>query len=152
MAHALAETGRPLIPMTDPSPLILIVDDDRDTRDLYRIVLEAASCHVEEAGTLADAVRSAARRQPDLVLADWMLPDGDGLSLGRQLRGLPALHAVPLLAITGVTMTREELARAREAGFNRILEKPVTPATIVDTIRALLGPAASARPSTDPDH
>jgi two-component system phosphate regulon response regulator PhoB len=125
--------------MTDRGPLILVVDDDRDTRDLYRIVLETASCRVDEAGTLAEALRVAATQIPDLVLADWMLPDGDGLALGRQLRGHPKLVNVPLLAITGVSMTREELAVAREAGFSQVIEKPVTPSTIVDAIRALLG-------------
>ena len=125
--------------MNDRGPLILIVDDDRDTRDLYRIVLETASCQVDEAGTLAEALRVALARRPDLVLADWMLPDGDGLALGRQLRELPALGDVPLLAITGVSMTREELAVAREAGFNQVIEKPVTPSAIVDAIRTLLG-------------
>jgi CheY-like chemotaxis protein len=125
--------------MTDRGPLILIVDDDRDTRDLYRIVLETASCQVDEAGTLGEALKVALARRPDLVLADWMLPDGDGLALGRQLRELPALGDVPLLAITGVSMTREELAVAREAGFNQVIEKPVTPSAIVDAIRTLLG-------------
>jgi CheY-like chemotaxis protein len=125
--------------MSDRGPLILVVDDDPDTRDLYRIVLETASCRVDEAGTLADAVRAACASRPDLVLADWMLPDGDGLTLGRQLRAQPALGDVPLLAITGVSMTREELEVAREAGFQQVIEKPVTPSTIVDAIRELLG-------------
>ncbi|HXW05523.1 MAG TPA: response regulator [Vicinamibacterales bacterium] len=137
--------------MTDRLLRILIVDDDRDTRDLYRIVLETASCEVDEAGTLADALRAATNRLPDLVLADWMLPDGDGLALGRQLRRLPALGEVPLLAITGVTMTRDELAAAHQAGFNQVLEKPVTPAAILDAIRALLGVGGPFRPSS-PDH
>jgi CheY-like chemotaxis protein len=125
--------------MSDRGPLILIVDDDPDTRDLYRIVLETASCRVDEAGTLADAVRAASTTRPDLVLADWMLPDGDGLTLGRQLRAQPALGDVPLLAITGVSMTREELEVARAAGFQQVIEKPVTPSTIVEAIRELLG-------------
>lgn len=138
--------------MSDRPPLILIVDDDRDTRDLYRIVLESVSCGVDEAGTLAEAVRAAAGRRPDLVLADWRLPDGDGLALSRQLRGLPEFDRVPFLAVTGVSMTSEELTVAREAGFVLILEKPVTPTTIVDSIKALLESAAGRRASSDPDH
>ena len=126
-------------------PLVLVVDDDRDTRDLYRVVLETASYQVAEAATLADALRVAVASHPDVVLSDWLLPDGNGLTLSEQLRATPGVRPMPMLAITGVCMTSDELAVAQEAGYSRVLEKPVTPAAIVDGIRDLLQPT-SARP------
>jgi CheY-like chemotaxis protein len=132
-------------------PLVLVVDDDRDTRDLYRVVLETASYHVEEAATLAEAVHMAASRHPDVVLSDWLLPDGDGLALSEKLRALPTAHDTPLLAITGVCMTGDELTAARAAGYSRVLEKPVTPNAIVDGVREVLDPAAVRSAGCDSD-
>lgn len=126
-------------------PLVLVVDDDPDTRELYRVVLETGGYRVEEAATIADAVSIAVDRQPHIVVCDWLLPDGDGMALCHQLRSAESERRIPLLAITGMCLTREQLEAAQRAGYSEILEKPVTPTTIVHTIRVLLEPALARR-------
>ncbi len=105
--------------------LVLVVDDDRDTRELYKLVFEVAGYRVAEAESCAAALESAGRLHPDVVVTDWMLGDGDGLSLCRELRRHGRTRLIPVVAATGMTLSDEVRLRARQLGCETFLTKPL---------------------------
>ena len=107
------------------SPLVLVVDDDADTRELYRLVYESGDFRVAEATSVAEALASAASLRPDVVLTDWLLGDGDGFALCRGLRGAGHTRDIPVIAATGVTLSSDEIAQASELGCRAVLTKPI---------------------------
>ena len=132
--------------MTDSHhPLVLVVDDDADTRELYRMVLESVGYRVEDAAYVRDALAAAARAVPDLVMTDWLLPDGDGLDVCRELRGWRPTRRVPFIAVTGLSLDEAGKDRAREKGVDAILRKPVNPDDVLAAIRTALTIASERR-------
>ena len=119
------------------SPLILVVDDDRDTREMYRLMYESDDYRVAEATSVAEALASAATLRPDVVLTDWLLGDGDGFALCSGLRNAGHAH-IPVIAATGVTLTPEEIARATQLGCCAVLTKPVALEAMVKLTSATL--------------
>jgi DNA-binding response OmpR family regulator len=131
------------IPMTtDHHPLVLVVDDDLDTRELYRMVLESAGYRVEDAGQMNSALAVAARVRPDVVLTDWLLPDGDGFEVCRSLRANRLTCRVPVIAVTGVSLDDGAETNGRLDCFAAILRKPADPDDILAAIAAALTRAA----------
>lgn len=126
-------------------PLVLLVDDDRDTRDMYRLVLEMSSYRVADASSVKTAVQAATEFHPDVVVSDWLLPDGDGFSLLEALREIKPARDIPKLAVTGLSLDREAVARAAEFGCELVLTKPVSPSDLVSAIGRALAAAPDAR-------
>ena len=104
-------------------PLVLVADDDADTRLLFRTVLEIRGYSVVEAADGEETVRTAESARPDLILMDGSLPRLSGLDATRQIRELDHMGQVPIVFITGHAGTGF-LERAREAGCNEYLVKP----------------------------
>src|SRR5689334_9811962 len=95
---------------------ILLVEDEADTRDLVRTVLEMDGHEVIEAATAEESVSLARRQRPDLILMDVSLAGAfDGLEATRQLRADSAFDAVPIIALTAHAM-RGDRERALAAG------------------------------------
>jgi PAS domain S-box-containing protein len=113
------------------SPLILVVEDDLDTRRLYRLVYEASHCRVVEARSVAEALDSASHLRPDVIVTDWLLGDGDGFALCAGLRRRGRTRRIPVIAATGVSLLPHAIARARELGCGAVLTKPVPLDTLV---------------------
>src|SRR5688572_14532117 len=67
-------------------PVIVVVDDDRDTRELYRACFDMSGFVTAEASTGLDALTVVERLLPDILLTDLILPDIDGFSVARQLK------------------------------------------------------------------
>jgi CheY-like chemotaxis protein len=131
--------------MSSPArPLVLVVDDDRDTRELYRLVLEMADYRVLDAGSIADAVRLSRTEHPAIAIADWRLPDGNGFELADAVAGV--CRRTGLLAVTGVTLTPSEIDTARARGFQRVMQKPVLPDVLVQAIGEMLDVPSRAQP------
>jgi PAS domain S-box-containing protein len=105
--------------------LILVVDDDRDTRELYKLVFEVGGYRVAEAASVAEALHTAKHLSPNVVLTDWMLDDGDGFTLCTALRRAGRTRRVPIIGATGVTLDADEMARAQQLGCGTVLTKPV---------------------------
>ncbi len=131
-----------------PSGLVLIVDDDPEIVELLELVLGDAGYRTLTARSAAQGVEVVGRSgaAPDLVLADFNLPDGrDGLSMVAQLRGMRRTP-LPALVITGDVSTRTMQAIA-DAGCLQ-LSKPVTVPALLAKVAALIAPVA-ATPSGD---
>ncbi|HWI19409.1 MAG TPA: response regulator [Vicinamibacterales bacterium] len=127
---------------------ILIVDDYPDALDIWAIFLRARGYQVSTAGDGAEAIAQAQRLLPDLIVLDLELPFVSGFDVAKRLRSLPETQAIPLIAATGYSHTRQ-LENAREAGFDQIVIKPCDPDKLVEEIERLLQ-AAELTPVRQP--
>lgn len=110
--------------MSEDEARVLVVEDDKDFRDLLVAVLSRASYQVETAGDGFSALEKARRDRPDLILLDVMLPDLNGFDVCRQLRKLQHLRTVPILMLTAMGRIEDKL-KGIEAGADDYLTKPV---------------------------
>jgi CheY-like chemotaxis protein/anti-sigma regulatory factor (Ser/Thr protein kinase) len=117
---------------------ILLVDDEADSRDFLSQVLGAAGAHVMCAASCAEALDRFARSRPDVLLSDIGLPGEDGYSFIRQVRALDKERGgtIPALALTAYTRP-EDAARARDAGFDMHVPKPIEPLEVVGVVAQL---------------
>ncbi|MDE2490466.1 MAG: response regulator [Elusimicrobia bacterium] len=81
---------------------ILAVDDDASICDFYQQSLKLLGYDVEIAANARKAKEALARQKPDLILMDIMMPDQDGISLTRELRGDPKTSDVPIIVVSGL--------------------------------------------------
>lgn len=103
---------------------ILYVEDNPDNRLLIRRVLVSEGYAVEEAANAKEAFEKIHLSAPDLILMDINMPDIDGYTLTSQLRALPELNNVPIIALTANVM-KGDRERSLEAGCDGYLQKPV---------------------------
>ncbi|MEP6592552.1 MAG: response regulator [Acidobacteriota bacterium] len=118
--------------------LVLVVDDDLDTRELYTLVFEVAGFRVAAADSVGQALDAARCLHPDVILTDWRLGDGDGLTLCRELRRHGPTRLLPVVAATGMTLSLEVRAQARQAGCEAFLIKPLDVEELVRTTSAAI--------------
>jgi CheY-like chemotaxis protein len=124
--------------MTPSHRDILIVDDDRDARELFSIVLEDAGATVAIAEDGESGLRAALAWTPDLVVTDIAMPRMDGMHLIRQLRQRESTKRIPIVAVTGYDAADlPEVARL--AGCSEVVPKPCSPATLIDLINRHIG-------------
>lgn len=120
------------------SHLVLVVDDDADTRELYKLVFEVGGFRVAEADSFASALRAAHDLRPDLIVTDWMLGDGDGLMLCRGLRRHGSTRLIPVVAASGMSLSEPTRAQARAAGIESFLTKPIDMDVMLRTVTGAL--------------
>jgi CheY-like chemotaxis protein len=108
---------------------VLLVEDNVDVREMMRTALELAGHEVHEAGDGPSGLEAGLRLRPDVVVVDIGLPGVDGYEVARRLRAAPGGRDLYLLALTGYGQP-EDNRRARDAGFDAQLVKPVDPATL----------------------
>lgn len=128
--------------MSPPSePLVLVVDDYQDAREMYAEYLKASGFRVEEARTGVEAVAKAREIKPDCILMDLSLPGIDGWEATRQLKADRSTNHIPVVAITGHA---SELASrdARAAGCAAFVLKPALPDAVVAEVRKALSECA----------
>ena len=119
-------------------PLILVVDDTEDTRQLYAEVLEAAGYRVEQATNGQEALDMIAADKPAVVLMDLSMPVMDGWEATTRIKGHPTTADVVVIALTGHA-TELGLTRVKEAGADVICAKPCLPDVVLKHVRTLLG-------------
>ena len=121
-----------------PDVTILNVDDYAVSREGVSELLRSAGFHVIEAGTGQEALRAAAAAQPQLILLDVKLPDLSGYEVCQRLRADPATAPIPVLLVSGVFAEGSDKVHGLEIGADGYLIKPVAPAELIATVRALL--------------
>jgi DNA-binding response OmpR family regulator len=121
----------------EAEPLVLLVDDDGNTRRGYAELLESRGFRVMVAGSANDAFARSREHTPDVVVTDIALPDGDGFELAADLRVQLAPSTVPILAMTAYWAT-DVHERAARAGITAILAKPCQPEHLVAELRRVL--------------
>src|SRR5215510_12367604 len=137
--NGLVAFGRydPLAGLVGTKRTILVVEDERDIRELIRFHLEREGFTVREADGGEVALRQVAGERPALILLDLMLPGTDGLEVCRRLRADPATRALPIIMLTA---RAEEVDRVLglELGADDYVTKPFSPRELMARVRAVL--------------
>ena len=124
---------------------ILVADSDDAARAFYRESLKLTGCEVVDAMDGRAAVIKALVQQPSLVITETRLPLCDGYALCEVLRRDSTSRRVPIVVVTSETRLAS-LERARAAGADAILVKPISPETLLVVIQGLLGGSEPASP------
>ena len=106
------------------SPVVLIVEDHDDTREMLQLLLTIFGCRPIAAHDGEEAISLAEKTLPDLILMDRRMPHLDGLSVTRLIRSHPTLNEVPIIAMTGMVTPQFKIEVLR-AGCNDCLYKPI---------------------------
>jgi CheY-like chemotaxis protein len=118
-------------------PFVLVAEDDRDTRELYRACFDTNGYQTAEAGTGSQAIVTAVEIVPDVLLTDYLLPDVDGVTIARRLKRDPRTARIRILMVSGYANPEVE-RRAVAAGVDRVLLKPCLPQAVMrEVARAL---------------
>ena len=124
--------------MTDQhTPLILVVDDYQDARELYDEYLQFSGFRVAEAKNGNEAVDQAFALKPDLILMDLSLPGMDGWEATRRLKADDTTKHIPIVALTGHALAGASEG-ARKAGCDAFVTKPCLPDDLVREVRRML--------------
>lgn len=119
---------------------ILVVDDEADTRDMLRAVLERCGSEVATAASAAEALEVLTSGQPDVLISDIGMPDEDGYALIGKVRAreVEPGQRIPAVALTAYARV-EDRVRALTAGFQVHLPKPIEPIELVAVVASLSG-------------
>ena len=153
MALAPAEAGSPDPGITasgEPARVsslcVLLIDDHKDVADLTKMELEEIGYTVLTASDGHQGLETAIRKIPDVIVSDIKMPRMDGYELIHNLRRIPSLAAVPVVALTGFGM-KKDVEAAIAAGYDAHLNKPVD----VNELSGLIQKLADRRPRSDSD-
>ena len=114
---------------------VLVVDDERDARELLRVMLSGSGARISEAETAAEALRIYSEDRPGIILADVAMPRQDGYWLMRAIRSLPDGDGGRTRAIAiSAYARREDRQRALKSGFDDHLCKPVQMNDLYDVL------------------
>jgi CheY-like chemotaxis protein len=136
------------------SKLVLLVDRDEDTRQMYAEFLRLGAWQVDEAGDGREALARAIARRPDVIVTETRLPGISGYDLCQLLRRDSATAGIPIVVVTADAY-RADIERARAVGADAVLVKPCLPETLLSEITSIVGarnaaPAAGDRPEAAP--
>lgn len=120
--------------MSAQHPTVIVVEDEAQIRRFVRLALEAEDCRVFEADTVKRGLIESGTRQPDLLVVDLGLPDGDGTDLIRELR---TWSEVPVIVLSARSAEADKVA-ALDAGADDYLTKPFGAAELLARVRAQL--------------
>ena len=122
--------------MRDP-PLILVVDDNADNREIVEAGLGSRGYAIATAADGEEALATARERLPDLVLLDVMMPRLDGLEVCRRLKGDAGLPFLPVILLTA-RAGQECVVEGLDAGADEYLAKPVDQVALLARVRSML--------------
>jgi CheY-like chemotaxis protein len=128
---------------TAKGPLVLIVDDFPDNRDMYMQYLEFSGLRVAEAQNGHEALQQAFALLPDLIVMDLSLPGLDGWEATRRLKADKRTSRIPVIALTGHALAGHSKG-AIEAGCDAFITKPCLPERLLEEIRKMLDSRPSA--------
>ena len=127
-------------PPSLPGLRVLVVDDEADTLDMLRAVLEQCRIEVITAGTAAEALEAVVQSRPDVLISDLGMPGEDGYAFIAKVRSLPAKRGgrIPAAALTAYVRA-EDRVKVLRAGFQLHVSKPIEPAELVTVVANLAG-------------
>ncbi len=132
--------------MAEPTPLVLVIEDDPPIRHFLRISLQAQSYRYIEAETARDGLLAATAQSPDVIILDLGLPDMDGVDLVRQIRSWSIL---PIIVISARGKEQDKII-ALDAGADDYLTKPFGIGELTARLRAALRRRASQSDTGEP--
>ncbi len=133
-----ARKGKVANPAQPPRvPLILLVEDFADAREMYAEYFRFVGHRVETAENGVEAISKALQLLPDVILMDLSLPVLDGWEATRRLKNDERTRAIPIVALTGNALQGHE-ERARKAGCDAFLAKPCLPEVVEQEVNKFL--------------
>ena len=127
------------------SARVLIVDDERQNRQLLEIMLEPEGFIVLTATGGSEALALVAREPPDVILLDVMMPGMDGYQVLAALNGAAATRNIPVILLTGLD-DHQARTLGRNAGADEFITRPVDRAELCTRLRMLVGAADTGFP------
>ena len=124
---------------------VLIVDDERQNRDLLEVMLAGEGLDLLTAATGEDALAIVARNPPDLILLDIMMPGMDGYQVAIAIKRNAATRHIPIVMVTGLDDPNARLL-GMNAGAAAFLGRPVDRAELCERVKHLLRAAGGPRP------
>lgn len=116
---------------------ILYIEDDPNNRMLVRRILAVEGYEVEEAENAMDGINMAVSNPPDLILMDISMPDMDGLTATAEIRNIPEISHLPVIALTANVMQGDK-EMTLEAGCDGYIGKPINVDTFADEVAQYL--------------
>jgi two-component system cell cycle response regulator DivK len=116
---------------------VLYIEDNQENRLLVRRILQAEGYNVLEADSAQQALAIVLSQPPDLILMDINLPEVDGYTLTSQLKSIPSLGRIPIVALTANVM-KGDRERTLEAGCDGYIQKPIDVDTLPHQITRFL--------------
>lgn len=123
--------------MKASSKTILIVDDEASIRDMISAALSLAGYQFIEAGSTLEAHTHIVNQKPDLILLDWMLPQGSGIDLCRRLKQDELTSEIPVIMLTAKN-DEDNKIQGLDAGADDYITKPFSPRELLARIKAIL--------------
>ncbi|MGZ5198444.1 MAG: ATP-binding protein [Telluria sp.] len=122
---------------------VLVVDDDRDARELMTRILTDCQATVRTAASAREGFDAFQAARPNILISDLGMPDNDGFELLAWVRALGREHGgnVPAIALTAFARSEDRL-RALEAGFSAHISKPVEASELIAAVAGIVGPAS----------
>ena len=124
---------------------VLLVEDDPASIDIFTTILRHGGYPVLSAKTAAGGVEMAVAHQPDIVVVDIGLPDAPGFDVLSELTDHPSTQDIPLIVCT-VHVFEHDVIRARHAGGDVFLKKPISPQDLLATVNRLISSGATPAP------
>ena len=121
----------------DSAPRILVVDDDPGIREVLCDYLGQHGYDATGAASAAEMDRAVARRAPDLIVLDWMLPNVSGIEVCRRVKADPATRAIPIIMLSARS-DESDRVRGLETGADDFITKPFSPKELVARAAAVL--------------
>lgn len=118
-------------------PLVLVVEDYQDAREMYAAYLQFSGYRVAEAANGYEAIQQAQDLMPDIILMDLALPKMDGWEAARRLKKDARTRDIPIVALTGHALAGHAEG-ARQAGCDAFVTKPCLPDALVAEIKRML--------------
>jgi CheY-like chemotaxis protein len=118
-------------------PLVLVVDDTANVRELIRVNLVLEGLDVRVAADGQEALDLVAELAPDLITMDVVMPRVDGIAAATRLKADPATAGIPIVMVTARAQSADR-ERGRQAGVDAYVTKPFEPAELVATVVNLL--------------
>jgi two-component system cell cycle response regulator DivK len=119
------------------SKRILVIEDQEDNRRIVRDLLTSVGYEILEAVNGEEGVSRAEADRPDLILMDIQLPGLDGYEATRRIKANPALHQIPIIAVTSYALSGDDV-KAYDAGCNGYIAKPFSPRALLAKVREFL--------------
>lgn len=135
-----------MTPLRPQEPLVLIVEDYEDAREMYAAYLQFSGYRVAEAANGVEAVEQAQELMPDIILMDLALPKMDGWEATRRLKKDERTRDIPIVALTGHALAGHAEG-ARQAGCDAFITKPCLPDALVAEIKRVLSARSGSRRS-----
>jgi len=120
---------------------ILLVDDEQDILDALGASLQRSGYKVFAVATGVEALSTAKRERPQLIILDLMLPDVDGSDVAARLQSDPLTRDIPVIFLTSIMTKQEQQTEGTQVGAQCVVAKPCRPEEILAHVKDRIGSA-----------